>query len=124
MNGIGLSIQEDLEGHFYKAPFIDEYGKDSWLPADTIGEAEGLFFLCPVCFASNGNTHIGTHRVMCWSPNVSQDFKPNPGRWGLVGTGIGDVSLVAGSSSVAIQGGCGAHFFVTNGRIAKGKLGD
>ena len=39
-------------------PFIDVDGKETWLPADTIGEAEGLFFLCPVCFVTNGNTNV------------------------------------------------------------------
>ncbi len=33
------------------------------------------------------------------------------------GTGIADLTLVAGSSSVALQGGCKAHFFVRDGAI-------
>jgi hypothetical protein len=72
--------------------------------------------LCPKCFDDPPVGRIGTHSVLCWSPTVSQDHDPKPGRWNLVGTSIDDLTLVAGSSSVLIQGGCDAHFFVRNGR--------
>ncbi|MGH6995684.1 MAG: hypothetical protein ACREES_08300, partial [Stellaceae bacterium] len=55
--------------------------------------------------------------VICWSPKVPQDVRPNPGRWQLQGTGFNYLTLVAGSSSVALLGGCAAHFFVTKGEI-------
>ena len=85
---------------------------------DTIQEAFGIEFLCPVCFVENKG-RIGTHHVICWSPSVPQKFPPIPGRWRLVGNGFHDLSLVAGSSSVLLptEGGCKAHFHVTDGKI-------
>jgi hypothetical protein len=82
----------------------------------TLAEADGIKFLCPKCFTAN-NGAIGTHGVICWSPSVPQDTRPTPGRWEMQGTGIDDLTLVAGSSSVALKGGCEAHFFVRNGAI-------
>ena len=122
MIGSGLSIKDDLEGAFYGMPFFNEQGKEIWTPAATLQDARGLMFLCPTCYVQNGYSNVGVHWNMCWSPDVSQDFHPNPGRWEIVGTGLEDVSLVAGSSSVLCKGDCGAHFFVTRGKIAERKL--
>lgn len=81
-----------------------------------IADADGLLFLCPKCMVEKPDG-VGVHSIMCWAPHVPQSTQPTPGRWNLVGTGHGDLSLVAGSSSVALTGGCGAHFFVRDGRI-------
>ena len=83
---------------------------------ESIGEADGIRFLCPVCFAKNSGPK-GTHGVICWSPKVPQTTSPVPGRWEMHGSGVDDLTLVAGSSSVLLNGGCGAHFFVRNGEI-------
>ena len=83
---------------------------------DKISEAQGIMFLCPKCFVENRGS-VGTHRVLCWRPCVSQDVPPVPGRWEFSGTGYEDLTLTAGSSSILLQGGCGAHFFITNGEI-------
>ena len=85
---------------------------------DTIQGADGVMFLCPVCFQTN-NGPVGTHAVICWAPQVPQTTYPVPGRWQLQGTGYQDLTLVAGSSSVFLNspGGCGAHFYVRNGEI-------
>jgi hypothetical protein len=83
---------------------------------ETLNEANGVEFLCPKCFKANGGAS-GTHLVICWSPSVPQDTSPTPGRWEMHGSGIGDLTLVAGSSSVLLKGGCCAHFFVRGGEI-------
>jgi len=84
---------------------------------DAIADADGVIFLCPVCFRANGGS-VGTHSVICWQPHVPQTIPPTPGRWNFVGTGYGDLTLRAGSSSIALTGdGCKAHFFITNGEI-------
>lgn len=80
----------------------------------TIAEADGIEFLCPKCFVAN-NGKIGTHSVICWAPTVPQDTNPTPGRWELQGTSIDDLTLIAGSSSIQLNGGCNAHFYVRNG---------
>lgn len=95
---------------------IDEY---SHKPVDTVAEADGVSFLCPVCFAANGNSKIGTHTGICWfRGRVSDSRMPGPGRWNPTGTIIDDLSFVGpGPKSVQIIGGCNAHFHVTNGQI-------
>lgn len=79
-------------------------------------EADGIQFLCPKCWTANGGPK-GTHMVVCWRPTVPAETTPGPGRWELVGTDFEDLSLVAGSSSVLLLGGCKAHFFVEHGSI-------
>ena len=90
---------------------------DHIVDVDAIAEADGIRMLCPKCYDDPPAGPVGTHSVICWSPRISQDHAPRPGRWDLVGTSIDDLTLVAGSSSVLLQGGCGAHFFVRGGRV-------
>jgi hypothetical protein len=87
-------------------------------PDVALEQADALMFLCPKCFAENGGPR-GTHRVICNRPRVPlrEGIYVGPGRWEFQGTGIDDLSLVAGSSSVLLLGGCNAHFFVRNGAI-------
>lgn len=99
-----------------KPRFLKHQDPTSWKQVETIEEADGICFLCPKCFAANGGP-VGTHSIICWSPGVPQDTDPKPGRWSMHGTGFDDLSLRAGSSSVLLNGGCRAHFFVENGQI-------
>lgn len=110
----------ELEARFQRRGY--QVGR--WREVDSISEAEGVQFLCPVCFEQNDGP-VGTHSIMCWAPMVGQEWTPGPGRWDLVGTSLDDLSLVAGSSSVKLpdgDGACGAHFFVKNGRISRGAM--
>ena len=84
---------------------------------DAIGDADGIVFICPKCFADNGMKRPGVHSVICWDPSVPQTTHLKPGRWAMLGTGFEDLTLRAGSSSVLLTGGCNAHFFVENGQI-------
>jgi hypothetical protein len=90
---------------------------------DSRADADGVMFLCPVCFAAKGlqfgsTCDIGVHSIICWEPSVPRDRSPGPGRWNMQGTGIDDLTLVAPSSSILLQSGCRAHFFVRDGKIA------
>lgn len=83
---------------------------------ERIEDADGLWFLCPKCFAANGGP-IGTHRILCLRPRVPHPSFSEPGRWEFDGSGFEDLTLVAGSSSVQVGGGCEAHFWVRAGAI-------
>jgi hypothetical protein len=103
----------DLEPQFLK--WIDDTHHQQ---VDSIAEADGIFFVCPKCFAENNHQRPGVHGVICWEPNVPQTTNPKPGRWEMIGTGLHDLSLRAGSSSILLTPpGCGAHFFITNGEV-------
>jgi hypothetical protein len=80
--------------------------------------ANGLSLLCPHCLEANHGDRVGVHTIHCWDPSVPlQDGLVGPGRWELLGTSLDDLTLRASSSSVHVQGGCGAHFYVRNGRV-------
>lgn len=98
-----------------EATFLRIVDHKTWECVDSIVEADGISFLCPQCFDDPPVGPVGCHMVICWDPKVDQTHDPKPGRWELRGTGIDDLSLVAGSSSVKINGGCDAHFFVRVG---------
>lgn len=106
----------ELEPEFLKITGDRTFRTDA-----TIADCDGLMFLCPVCFKKNSGP-VGTHRVICWKPHVPQTRRPKPGRWNILGTSFGDLTLQAGSSSVLLTsvlltGGCKAHFFIRNGEI-------
>jgi hypothetical protein len=82
----------------------------------TLATADGVSFLCPACFRTNGGP-VGTHHVICWRPRVPPAQSPGPGRWEFRGASLDELSLVAGSSSVQLTSGCRAHFLVQSGRI-------
>lgn len=86
---------------------------------DSIAEADGVQFLCPVCWVKNKGP-VGTESMICWSPKVPLTTTPRPGRWNLVGTGLHDLSLVAGSSSVLTKNPDGSqhwHGLIKNGEV-------
>lgn len=87
-----------------------------WTFGGSIADADGLMFLCPVCYMANGGP-VGTHVVVCWRPRVPLSVSPGPGRWEFDGDSLDNLSLVAGSSSIKLTGGCNAHFYVKNGQI-------
>lgn len=102
----------ELHPHFLKIIDVKTYKL-----IDNIKEADGIQFLCPKCFIENDGI-IGTHSIICWTiGKVPDDLDPKPGRWNLIGTCYNDLSLQAGSSSVALLGGCNAHFFIRDGNI-------
>jgi hypothetical protein len=88
---------------------------------DTLAEAQGVWFLCPLCFAKNGG-RVGTHAVCCWFVGqVPDDIEPKPGRWTPHGTGLHDLTFVPSdgrTQSVALTGGCAWHGHVVNGSAA------
>jgi hypothetical protein len=85
----------------------------------TMAEADGLLFLCPLCYQRNGG-NVGTHSVICWfEGRVPDDLKPGPGRWTPKGTGFEDLSFVPGKRvhavSVELLSGCKWHGHIVNG---------
>lgn len=106
----------ELEPQFLK---IEVPGK-SYRYVDRLEEAQGIQFLCPKCFLTNGGP-VGTHAVLCWfaGRGVPDTETPGPGRWNPWGTGYSDLTFVPpGATSVALQGGCAWHGFVSNGQVS------
>lgn len=114
----------DLKAQFLRYFYNKEHGLHSMAPVDTIEEAQGVRFLCPKCFVDNGGAK-GTHIVICWSSErgTPDQMQPGPGRWKLVGTGLHDLTLDGErgrTRSVALNGGCCWHGYITNGEGSPG----
>lgn len=99
------------------AKFLTIEADRSYRVHESLAEAQGVTFLCPQCFATNGG-RVGTHHVICWfnGRGVPADLAPGPGRWNPSGTGLGDLTFVPpGAVSVLLMSGCGWHGHVENG---------
>jgi len=87
----------------------------------TLAEAQGVRFLCPVCFQENGGP-VGTHGVEVafegrgvLPHQGSQASGGQPSRWHVTGTGFEDLTL---TPSIHLAGdGCGWHGWVTHGLV-------
>lgn len=106
----GPFADEDLEGR---------EGRVDYVPAvDRLEEADGVWFLCPLCFAANHGVE-GTHGVLCWFVGrVPDDVDPKPGRWTPEGTSLDDLTFVPSegrTQSVALLSGCAWHGLVVGG---------
>lgn len=105
----------DLDAQFLKyAPDGDHVYLRN---VQSLREADGVIFLCPLCFQAN-NGRVGTHSVICWfTGKVPDDVGPKPGRWNPQGDGLHDLTFIPpGAVSVQLLGeGCQWHGFVANG---------
>lgn len=101
----------DLEPQLVRAMSAQTYEE-----VDTLAEASGVRFLCPVCFHKNGGA-IGTHGVLVWfrDRGVPDALPPGPGRWAVSGTSIADLTLAP--SIHLTTAACGWHGFVTAGYV-------
>lgn len=101
-----------------EASFLKRTSDDAWQTGVPFAEADGVMFLCPVCFKANGGP-VGTHSMICWFVGkVPDSTDPRPGRWIPSGAGLADLTFIGpAAASVLLTGGCGAHFFVRNGEI-------
>ena len=88
---------------------------------DTLADAQGVMFLCPLCFTKN-NGSINTHQCeVTFSDRgvKNEDGVHNnlglPVRWSVTGSCYDDLST---QPSVLVQGGCGWHGFLTDGNVS------
>lgn len=100
---------------------------------DTLAEADGIWFLCPKCFAANGGSR-GTHSVMvgfagrCPPDSYMKNLEGKDVRWQVVsGAGLDDLVL---SPSIALvchppppPGFCAWHGFVGMSNVPPGSAG-
>ncbi len=101
--------------------FVVEATTTGFLPRTTCGlpEAQGLLFLCPLCWKRNGGP-VGTHSILVWfaDRNVPAECEPKP-RWTATGTGLHDLTLAPSIDLSKGEAGCW-HGFVQNGGIVGG----
>lgn len=109
----------DLQPHFVRYATRDD-GEYS-VPTLTSVDAQGIVFLCPLCFERNGGP-MGTHSIAVTfegrgaadnQGSTGTDGKPT--RWSVEGLGFDDLTL---KPSIQVVGGCGWHGFVKDGEAA------
>ncbi len=109
----------DLEAQLVR--IAQEDGRTVYRHVDMVNDAQGVSFLCPACYATNGGKR-GTHSVICWFADrgVPEDERPLPGRWVPSGTTIDDLTFIGpAAASVLLQHApCAWHGFVRNGEAA------
>jgi hypothetical protein len=76
---------------------------------DTLAEAQGIRFLCPICFTNKEN---GVHSVLM---PFAERGHTAPHMWNVSGSGYHDLST---TPSYLIVGGCNWHGYITNGEVS------
>lgn len=97
-------------------------GQEFLVNVNTIMEAQGIEFDCPLCLATHPDG-IGVHGVIVTFANRgvanhqgSHNDEGLPSRWNVDGTDIENLSL---TPSIFLKGkGCGWHGWITNGQTS------
>ena len=103
----------DLEPQYYRIVTPKSYAE-----VHSIAGADGLlFFVSEVLCEEQGSRRHAYGDPLAAS--CLAGLQSESGRWEFLGTGYGDLTLKADSSSVFLSGdgGCQAHFFVKNGSL-------
>jgi hypothetical protein len=106
----------ELQGHFVR---MLPGKRQTWRETKSIKNADGLSYLCPVCFHRNKGS-VGTEHILNWflERGVPASFTPGPGRWAFKGTSLDDITFIGTenhSYSVAIIEHW--HGYVENGTV-------
>lgn len=136
---MGIKLRE-LEAQFLKARWRTEQTPQvawtgpfwSYRRVDVLAEADGIRFLCPLCWRMNDGP-VGTHVVMigfvgCPKDAYSKDFNGNDVAWHAHGTGYDDLVLTPSINLddplyIQVEGGCRWHGFVGSGGVPPGEAG-
>lgn len=112
---------DPLTWHERGKPIETRLVKRQYLPmVQTLAEAQGIWMLCPLCFARNGGP-IGTH--ICTATFAGRGVpdhlgthndQKQPVRWNVSGSGFADLTL---APSIQLLGGCNWHGFITAGAV-------
>lgn len=115
----------DLDAHFIDSATPQPNESFCHENNPPLSAAQGLLFLCPLCFARNGGA-AGTHSILIPFKDrcVPPGFEPTLPRWAASGSGIDDLTI-SPSIDLSSDGaghprheGCAWHGFVRNGDAA------
>lgn len=98
----------DLDPQFLMAKTKTRYAH-----TDDAAKAQGIMFLCPVCFKKNKGA-VGTHSVIVWFDGRGTLKECDGPRWSVRGSNYGDLTI---APSIHTIGGCGWHGHVKKGEV-------
>lgn len=81
----------------------------------TLAEAQGIRFICPLCYAKGGHSVSITFINRGVRDDHGSQSEEGPSRWQVTGTNFEDLST---QPSIHLIGGCGWHGYITNGEAA------
>jgi hypothetical protein len=113
----------DLEPQFMR--YVTNESGNYLHHVETVAEAQGIQFLCPVCFVKNGG-NVGTHGIeVSFADRGVQDHQGShnregkPSRWNVSGTGYTDLTTTPSILIDPAKPACdGWHGYITNGEVA------
>lgn len=102
-----------------EAEFVKPTGPTAFLRVDRIGDAFGVFFICPACFEKNDGA-VGTHWVLVFWKDPGPGLLDGNPLWKVSGTGMGDLTLKPSIDLTKDRKGrpcpgCTWHGFITAG---------
>jgi len=116
------------------ACFITDASEAGHRETKSFSDAQGVRFLCPLCFVMHGEKPEGVHSILIWFDGVPGHILPGPGRWKKSGTGISNLTLQRSVNldtrrfynpnmppeMVLVGDGCRWHGYIRNGRAEGG----
>lgn len=101
-------------------PVVKELGERVYLyEVKTVDEAEGIQFLCPMCFTMNKGA-VGTHTIEVTfagrnvMDHVGSRGEKGPTRWTVSGDSFENLST---TPSILLSAFCGWHGYITDGEL-------
>lgn len=94
-------------------PLVAKVGnRELTVNVDFLREAQGIRFLCPVCFNVGRG---GVHFVSIPFADRAVDPDLHGRQWNVTGSGYANLSVIP---SYRIIGGCAWHGYITNGEVS------
>jgi hypothetical protein len=97
--------------------FISIVDEKSHKRVETLGEADGIKFLCPYHMRDNGMDPTGVHSVIIWRPKISFKIRSGSGRWEFSGTNFSNLTIGWFGYSIVLDTPLKEEFWIDRGTI-------
>lgn len=110
---------DPLRGNWTDDDFYDFTGpRDIFTPVATLAEADGIWFVCPKCAATDRHEVRIGFSGKAVPGSYGYNKKGEPVLWAMSGNGIDDLVL---TPSIQLEGGCNWHGFVGSNGVPPGE---
>lgn len=110
---------DPLRGNWTDDDFEEVTGpKGVFTPVETLAEADGIWFLCPKCFATDHHSVSVGFSGIATPGTYGHNKAGQPVLWNMSGTCIDDLVL---TPSIQLEGGCNWHGFLGSNGVPPGE---
>lgn len=92
----------------------NDAGNEKWTHVDTLAEAQGIYFTCPVC--DDGHAVAVTFADRGVPDDLGSSNGERPTRWQVSGTGYADLTLNP-SIDLTKRANCTWHGWIREGKV-------